>query len=299
MEEEKFGILIVDDEKTNLDVLSHILGEEYNVFIAKSGEGAISKAQSIRPDVILLDIVMPDMNGFEVIVRLKEAPETRDIPVMFITGLNSAENEERGIRLGAADYITKPFNAAVVKARVATQMTILRQVRLIEKIGMLDSTTSLPNRKFFDAKIEMEWQRAHRERIFLGLLLIDIDHFKQYNDKYGYLQGDAILQAVADVLMVSSGHSENCVARYEDDTFAILLPNAALSEVLCFSEQIRSAVESLRQPLLDSTNVSGITCSIGAVSVVPENDRRADDFLEKATQLLAAAKTNGRNRVCS
>lgn len=143
---EKFSILVVDDEKTNLDVLSFILKGEYTVLMAKSGEAALKRAAEHKPDLVLLDVIMPDMSGFDVLARLKEADETRAIPVILVTGLASAKDEEKGLALGAVDYIAKPFNNAIVKARVKTHLRIVKLTRALRRLGVTDDFADNANR---------------------------------------------------------------------------------------------------------------------------------------------------------
>ena len=156
----KPNVLIVDDEKTNLKILSDILKSEANVLIAKNGEQAISKAEQLVPTLILLDVVMPQMDGFDVIAALKSNERTHGIPVIFITGLSDVDNEERGFALGACDYIQKPFHATIVKARVKLHLQLARQRHLLEELANIDPLTSLANRRKFDQVLEHEWIAA-------------------------------------------------------------------------------------------------------------------------------------------
>jgi PleD family two-component response regulator len=156
-------ILIVDDEKINIMALARFLKPEYEIIVATDGVSAVETAKKHEPDIILLDILMPEMTGFEVLIQLKNAGETMNIPVIFITGLSNAADEEKGLLLGAVDYITKPFNQNIVKARISTHIKMTDYIRTIEKLCMLDTLTGLPNRRGFDSRIEAEWGRAFRE----------------------------------------------------------------------------------------------------------------------------------------
>ena len=213
-DEPSYSILVVDDDKSSIDVLNRILRPMYTVYVAKTGAMALRRAREDKPDLILLDIVMSDMSGFGVLSELKQSPETRAIPVICITGLNDAKDEEKAFFLGAADYITKPFNNAIVKARVKNQMDAIRHIRTIERLGLIDALTDLPNRRCFDNQIALEWSRATREGTPISLLMIDVDRFKHYNDTYGHPQGDVALQAVARVLAASLHRRTDLAARF-------------------------------------------------------------------------------------
>lgn len=160
-----FTILIVDDERSNIVVLSHILRPSYVVLAAKDGPTAIDIAKSKNPDLILLDIVMPGMSGFEVLAELKKNNLTMNIPVIFITGIDNNESEEKGLSLGAVDYITKPFHNSIVKLRVKTHQKIIEQMHTIERLGMIDALTNIPNRRSFDNQLSVEWNRGNEKPV--------------------------------------------------------------------------------------------------------------------------------------
>jgi diguanylate cyclase (GGDEF)-like protein len=295
----KYGILAVDDEKSNLLVLHQILSPEYAVFTAKSGEEALSRTASEKPDLILLDIIMPGMNGFETLKTFKEYPETRNIPVIIITGLDNADDEEKGFLLGAVDYITKPFKNAIVKARVKTHIQIVRQIRAIERMGMVDGLTDIPNRRCFDDRLAMEWRRAEREQKPVAFLMMDVDKFKTYNDTYGHPQGDALLRSIAKIFESAVKRPADLAARLGGEEFGVLLPDTGLEAAKEIAETIRSGVEAMRVPAGDGKTITTATISIGVVSLVPSKKITMEAFMSKADENLYAAKTNGRNRVCS
>ncbi|MDR3294367.1 MAG: diguanylate cyclase [Clostridiales Family XIII bacterium] len=293
----KHTILVVDDEKANLAVLNQILSPEYGVFTAKSGTTAIQIAEELRPDLVLLDIVLPDINGFDVLSQLKANPNTRTIPVIFITGLGSDSDEEKGLLLGAVDYIKKPFKHTIVKARVRTHMDIVQQVRAIERLGLTDSLTGLPNRRSFDDRVEMEWRRAIRERKTISLLMLDLDNFKSYNDTYGHPQGDILLKKVSGIFATVAKRPADLPARVGGEEFAILLPDTGLDSALSLAESVRADVESLRVPADDGNAATSMTISIGVISAAPIEDSPLKDFLSIADKNLYAAKKAGKNRV--
>jgi len=297
VENKEFTILIADDEKINLDVLGQILSPNYNLLIAKNGARALELAKLHSPDLILLDVLMPGMTGFEVISKLKETDATNKIPVIFITGLTSVEDEEKGFFLGAVDYITKPFNKVIVKARVNTHIRIVDQMRTIERIGLIDPLTKISNRRGFEYRLRTEWGRAFREQTPINVMILDVDKFKIYNDTYGHQQGDKALQAVAETFSQSLRRTIDFAARWGGEEFIGLLPNNDIDGIIDVAEQIRANIAALVIPTDDRADTK-VTASIGVNSVVPTADTSVTDFIAKADQALYRAKAEGRNRVC-
>ncbi len=296
-EEDRFNILIVDDDRVNLDILLHILKPDYGVKVAKSGRAALKVANGHPPDLILLDVLMPDMNGFEVLGELKESDRTRHIPVIFVTGLARVEDEERGFREGAVDYIVKPFNASIVQARVKTHLQIVKHLRTIERLGMIDALTDIPNRRAFDRQFPVLWRNALRSQSPLGLMILDADKFKNYNDTYGHLQGDVFLQNLAQCITRSLRRPLDLAARIGGEEFAVVVPGTDLEGARRVAESIRLAVEVLEIPCQRSDVVTKATVSIGVGVCIPETESRSEEFFARVDGLLYAAKQGGRNRV--
>jgi diguanylate cyclase (GGDEF)-like protein len=292
-----YGILIIDDEKSNLMVLNGILAPDYTVFSAKSGQEGLKRALTDQPDLILLDIVMPGMNGFEVLRTLKESEETRHIPVIIITGLDNEDDEERGFSLGAVDYIGKPFKNAIVRARVRTHIRIINQIRTIERMGLVDGLTDIPNRRCFDDRLALEWRRALREGRPLTFLMMDLDEFKAYNDTYGHPQGDLLLRTIAKILSAAAKRPADLAARLGGEEFGVLLPETGAKAAREVAERIRAAVEAARVPATGG-NLTQITVSVGVVSLVPSDKTSPEAFVAAADKNLYAAKESGRNRIC-
>ena len=294
----KNSILIVDDEKMNLQVLVHILSGEYTIYTAKDGRSAIEKAKQYLPDLILLDIIMPEMDGYEVLTALKAAEETREIPVIFITGLSSSEDEEKGLNYDAADYISKPFRPMIVNLRVRNQIRNVNQMRLIERLSMLDQLTGIPNRRSFDTRLNTEWRRAADSVSRISLIICDIDKFKNFNDTYGHLQGDAVLQTVAETLSKTLTRPQDFAARWGGEEFVALLPNTDMDAALEIAEQIRLNIENTPIRLEDGSSAK-VTLSLGVHTVTPAPGGSTDAFISQADSALYTAKESGRNRVCS
>jgi len=291
-------ILVVDDEKMNIMVLAHFLKPKYEIIVATDGISGLEAAEKHIPDLILLDIIMPDMSGFEVLIKLKDSAATMNIPVIFLTGLNNVADEEKGLSLGAVDYITKPFNQSIVKARIQTHLKMAEYVRTIEKLCMMDALTGLPNRRGFDTWIEAEWGRAHREKKPLGLIMFDIDNFKIYNDTYGHPQGDTLLQTIAEIVNKTLNRSSDIAVRWGGEEFCVLLPDTSMRGVLKVAEQIRMNIMDAIIPCMSGTNTS-VTVSLGANSKIPADNDIIVDYIAEVDKLLYKAKKNGKNMTCS
>ena len=293
----KNSVLIVDDENSNIMSLTHILSPYYVVYAAKNGRKAIEAAEKYLPDVILLDIIMPEMNGHAVIAALKKNEKTREIPVIFITGLSNTDDEEKGLALGAADYISKPFSSAVVLLRVKNQVKILNQFRIIEQISKIDQLTSIPNRRGFDIRMDMEWVRSIREKTLISILIMDVDKFKVYNDTYGHQQGDVVLQVVAKTVVQSLKRPGDFAARWGGEEFVVVLPNTDASGAMNIADKIRQNISDLVIPCVDGTETK-VTISIGVKTQSPWQNNSFDSFIAGADKALYNAKKTGRNKVC-
>lgn len=290
-------ILIVDDYPPNVFLLGEGLMEEHDVIVATSGAEALSLAASAkRPDLILLDILMPGMDGFEVCRRLKAEPWTRSIPVIFISAKDAIEDEARGLELGAVDYITRPFSIPIVRARVRTHVELKRHRDLLESLSMRDGLTGIGNRRAFDQHYDMLWRQAQRENTPLSVIMADMDKFKAFNDQYGHLAGDDCLRRVAGALASSLQRPMDRVARYGGEEFACILPDTAEPGAFVMAETLRAQVEALG--ITHEGSTAGLmTISLGVATCVPSQGERPDDLLGRADRALYAAKSASRNVV--
>jgi len=218
-------LLVVDDQPANIQVLYQILSSDYQVFMATSGAQALALCAARQPDLVLLDLIMPDMDGYQVCQRLKEDAVTRDIPVIFITAQTDESAEEMGFDLGAVDFISKPINPRIVKARVKTHLMLKAQSDLLRSWAYLDGLTGVHNRRFFDERVNAEMGRAIRNQTPLSLVMLDVDFFKRFNDHYGHQAGDDCLRRVAGTLKNSLMRGGDHVARYGGEEFVCLLPD--------------------------------------------------------------------------
>ncbi|SBS26098.1 Phytochrome-like protein cph2 [Marinomonas spartinae] len=291
-----FSVLVIDDEMINLQIISDILCDEVDIIMAKSGEQGVRKALEFSPDLILLDVIMPDMDGFDTMKKLSQDARTCDIPVIFITALNDIDNEEKGLLLGASDYIQKPIHASIIKARVALHLKLINQHRILERLSTIDPLTSLANRRKYEETIRSEWTLMEELNQTLSLAVIDIDNFKQYNDLYGHAAGDIVLQRVATVLANNFIKNRDLVARYGGEEFVAIMPNTLKEEALyrinkCISEVQDMAIACNKK----DKNI--VTISAGVASIAPTRDDRFEDLFAAADKALYMAKTSGKNQV--
>ena len=294
----KARILIVDDEKMNLKVLADLLKDEYVPVLATSGEKALQHAfGDFPPDLILLDVVMPQMGGHEVIKALKNNDKTNNIPVVFVTALNSIEDEEHGLKLGAVDYITKPFSPPIVKIRIRNHLRMVHQYRLLDQLAHLDGLTEIPNRRRFEEVFQKEWTRSTRNGIPFSLAMIDVDYFKQYNDHYGHAMGDLTLQRIAKALERSLKRPADLIARYGGEEFVMILPETDAAAAKVVAERARQKVVDLNIPHKYSQTADHISVSIGLATTTMNTKTLPQTFLMTADQNLYLAKQTGRNRI--
>jgi diguanylate cyclase (GGDEF)-like protein len=292
-------LLIVDDHPENILLLMDSIDEDCSVLVAKDGEKALEQARTHLPDLILLDVMMPGMDGFEVCARLKMDERTKGIPVIFITAMREECDEEKGLRLGAIDYIRKPINPSVTRVRIRNHLALRRKTVLLEEFALLDGLTEINNRRWFDEALTREWMRARRSGAPLSLAMLDIDHFKAYNDTYGHAQGDQCLIQVARVLRQGMKRHSDLVARYGGEEFVVLAPETPLDAALALVREMTDAVADLAIPHSTSPVADHVTITAGVASMVPTRKERAVQLVEEADEALYQAKALGRARVIS
>ncbi len=296
--ERKPRLLVVDDQPTNIQVLYRVFADDCQVFMATSGEQALHTAREEAPDVILLDVMMPDMDGYEVCRQLKQDSATRDIPILFVTAHHEAQEEARGLACGAVDFITKPIHPAVVRARVHTHLTLQRQTEVLKRLVFIDALTHAFNRRYFDERLAEEWGRAQRTGRPLGLILIDVDYFKQFNDVNGHQRGDDALRQVAQALKGTILRPSDVVCRYGGEEFACLLPDTDLDGALQVAQRMKLAVRDLAIGHPASAVAEVLTISAGVAVRTPTSRGDAAALLALADAQLYRAKAEGRARVC-
>jgi diguanylate cyclase (GGDEF)-like protein len=292
-------ILIADDQPTNIRVLYELFRDQCDVFMATSGAQTIQICRVESPDLILLDVVMDDIDGHEVCRRLKADPLTNAIPIMFVTSQNHEADEVIALGLGAVDFITKPINPVIVRARVRTHLTLKLQGDLLRASALLDGLTGVANRRKFDEDVQTDWRQCLRETAPLSLVLIDIDYFKLYNDRYGHQAGDNCLKLVAKALAETLRRPYDKLARYGGEEFGCLLPKTELAGASAIAERMQARVSELRVEHLGSDVDQVVTISLGVASMVPTPSITPELLLKAADQQLYEAKRTGRARVCA
>lgn len=290
-------ILVVDDAMENVQILHQALRDEHEVLFALSGEKAIDVALAQQPDLILLDAVMPGMDGYAVCAALEASPRLQDIPVIFVTALSQPEDETRALEAGAVDFISKPFNVAVVRARVRSQLTIKRQADAMRELSLTDGLTGVANRRHFNDRLESEWRRCARANLPLSLIMIDIDHFKLYNDRYGHQAGDLCLQQVSAAMKRCAARPQDLLARYGGEEFILLLPQEGPEGAEVVAQRIQDEVRKLAVAHEASSTAPIVTVSMGLATAMPPLERQdANALIRSADAKLYQAKQGGRNR---
>lgn len=292
---EQSTILIVDDMTTNILILSDLLKDDYSIKVAKTGAKAIEIANTQDIDLILLDIEMPELNGYEVCKILKESQKTKNIPIIFVTAKNSEADEEVGLNLGAIDYITKPFSKTIVKLRIKNHIKLKEKTDLLEQLSMYDGLTNIKNRRFFDEIFEKTFNDVKREKTNLALMMIDIDYFKPYNDNYGHGKGDEALKDVAYALNKALCRPNDLVARYGGEEFVALLKNIDNAGLISVAENIIKTINDLKIEHNFSKISNILTISIGIAHFDALKDISKLEILIKADETLYNVKNSGRN----
>ena len=296
MEFKKPTILVVDDMTTTLLLIHDLLKDTYEVKIAKSGTKALEILNAPNDiDLILLDVELPDINGYEVCKILKNNDQTKKIPIIFVTARNSEADEEYGLNLGAIDYITKPFNKTITKLRLKNYLDLKIKNDMLEKLSMYDGLTNIRNRRFFDETFEKTFNEIKRDKKSLAVLMIDIDFFKPYNDNYGHGQGDETLRKVAKALEKTIKRASDFVARYGGEEFVILLKNIDKTGLQTVAKNLLEAIRELKITHEYSKVEDFVTVSIGVSYCSCPDEITKTELLLKADEALYNVKNSGRN----
>jgi diguanylate cyclase (GGDEF)-like protein len=285
-------VLVIDDSP-DLHALIRVrlAKEQLTVLSANDPVSGIAAARTCDPDLILLDVDMPGRDGFSVCAELKSHSETRDVPIIFLSGASSTSDKIRGLDLGAVDYIAKPFDAAELRARVRATLRTRELMMLLSKKAMIDGLTGLWNRRYLDAQMVVEHSASRRSGEPLACIMADVDHFKSINDQYGHGFGDEVLRRIGEVLTEHS-RPHDIVCRYGGEEFAILLPGTSSQVATVVAERLRATVESLLFFYCDRP--VKVTCSFGVAHL---REKVPPTILELADEALYEAKHSGRNKV--
>ncbi len=298
-------ILIVDDEQfIRMQLLLALEREGYQIIEAENGTKALKLFEQLHPDLVLLDAIMPDMDGFECCTRLQSLKFGSCTPVLMITGLDDQESVDRAFEVGAVDFVTKPIHWPVLRQRVKfliEQSQLQKQLELahheLQQLVAIDQLTQVYNRRRFEEYLTQEWQRLAREKLPISLILGDIDYFKLYNDTYGHQLGDRCLQEVAQCINNSIKRPADVVARYGGEEFAVILPNTDMEGAVILAEIIGSAIRKLEIPHSSSPVSSCVTISTGVATLIPEPNSDFHEIIILADKALYQAKIAGRDRV--
>lgn len=298
-------VLIVDDDPALVQLMGKMLGGLAAMRVARSGEAALKQVQRETPDLILMDAEMPGMSGFEACVAIKAQPEFEDVPVLFVTGHHELDLEVRGFAVGGADFIHKPVSEAVLRARVSTHLRLKRATDELRRLALTDALTGVPNRRSFDAMLATEWGRAARDGQPLSALMVDVDRFKQFNDRYGHPAGDLCLRAVGAALETVMRRPADRIARFGGEEFAAILPNTTMEGACLVGERLVAAVQGLRIPHEHGVVDGVVSVSVGIASSFDNpsavgaaaHDDSGSALMQRADQALYMAKMHGRARV--
>jgi diguanylate cyclase (GGDEF)-like protein len=315
----QWTILIVDDDVTNLKVaMEPLKAEGIETLTARDGASGISRAELTRPDLILLDVQMPGIDGFETCRRLKANPATRDIPIIFMTALSNIEDKLRGFAAGGVDYVPKPFQVEELLARVNTHLLLYRLQRdlqaeiherkqaeaalrranqELQRLAVLDGLTQIANRRRFDQYLAAQWEQAPPQLV--SLLLCDVDFFKRFNDGYGHPAGDRCLQLVAQAISRAVGRAQDLVARYGGEEFAVILPDTDPEGAMQVALSVQREIAALKLAHVHSEVKPYVTLSIGVATIAPGLGALPSSLVDAADAALYQAKQEGRNRIAS
>lgn len=290
-------VLIIDDSPDVHRLLkARLRVEDLDVHAADNGAVGLEEARKLNPALILLDLDMPVMDGYEVLRALKDDQATQNIPVIILSGLQNSQDKVTAFDLGAADYITKPFDIAEVKVRVRSALRMQRLIQMLSQRAQIDGLSGLWNRRYFDSRWSEEVSRSQRHSRPLSVAILDLDNFKSINDSFGHPAGDAAIQATAKMIMAEIRQSD-VACRYGGEEFVLVLTDTGPVDATVLCERIRSSIEESSWPMHPDRK---ITISIGVAGSNAACDATPDAWLHAADQNLYTAKRSGRNRtVCT
>lgn len=295
----KQKILIIDDDPVTVLLLNELLGSDHELHFAADGKKAFEIAIAEDVDLILLDIMLPDTDGYTICRSFKKNSQTTSIPVIFISSKVETDDEVRGLEAGAVDYITKPISAPKILARIKTHLELKRYRDLLEDLSNIDGLTGIANRRRFDAVLAHEWSRAIRSRKQLSLIIIDIDYFKEYNDLYGHSAGDTCIKKIALALRRGLLRTTDLAARFGGDEFACILPETDATGAANVARMLHQAVERLQIRHVHQAGGGVVTASMGIATAQPTTGTQVLELIEAADTCLYDAKHEGRDQTRS
>ncbi len=294
---DKPTILIIDDKKINLDIVVGLLGTTYNVTVALNATKAFQIVEKKAIDLILLDILMPDIDGFGICNLLKSKVDTKDIPIIFITAKTDEDSIEKAYEIGGIDYVTKPFKPKELLAKIKRELKLQTLQKELTLLASTDPMTKLYNRRYFSKISEHIFDLAQRNNQKTSVIMIDIDKFKNINDTYGHKVGDNVIINLANKL-ISNQRKSDVICRFGGEEFVILLPNTPLQGAKNVALKIKNDVENSKVTT-DTNQTVKYTISLGLSQINIEDTRGIESALTRADNALYEAKISGRNRVCT
>lgn len=290
-------ILIIDDAPLILEWLTQLLTDQADVFVSGGGELGIAMALQIRPNLILCDVVMPNLNGLAVCERLQSDPLTRTIPVVCMSVVSGPGDEVAAFNAGAADFIKKPLVPEIVEARVRHLLQWQREAATLRQMVNIDGLTGVFNRRYFDERLAEEWKRQRRNGGWLTVAMVDIDKFKDFNDHFGHLEGDDCLIKVAQCLAKMVRRPADLFARYGGEEFVFILPHVSPDDGKVFGQKVCDTVRAMGCPHAPALR-KDLTVSVGLASTLPQDPDTCHKLLARADKALYQAKASGRDRHC-
>lgn len=292
-------LLVVDDDPVTVTLLRSILQSKADIVAAANPAEALELCRAVQPDLVLLDIALGSESGFDLCHEMQLRQECSAKPVIFISASVNEADEERAFELGAVDFIRKPISPYIAESRVLTHLALQLQAVLLKQLAHSDGLTGVRNRRIFDQELEREWRECMRDGTPLSLVMIDIDHFKKFNDNYGHLEGDACLRRVAAAIQATLSRPADCVARYGGEEFACILPDTGFEGALAVAENIRAGIAALGIAHRDgATARHTVSASLGVATCFPDSRQDRLALLAEADHQLYRAKELGRDRVC-
>ena len=286
-------ILVVDDQPINIQAVYNILSSEYTVLAATSAAAAIEVCKENLPDIILLDVLMPEMSGLELCDLLKQDTITRDIPIIFVTSFNQQHEEDECWARGGVDFIMKPVNPMTLKNRVKAHLTLKAQKDILHNLVYVDGLTKVFNRRYLDVHLDILKNGAKRLKSDFSFLMIDIDHFKAFNDQHGHIEGDKTLMRVASTIKEALKRPSDFVARFGGEEFSVVLPDTGINGAVEVAERIRKIISEMH--IVDDKECGlPVAVSIGVASVFTSS---GDNIVDITDKNLYQAKKLGRNQV--
>lgn len=289
-------ILIIETNEKNAASLENLLSASYSVSILNSGANAYKEVRTRKPDLVLMNLDLADCNGLELLSSLRTSTKTRNTFVTIITDNPSIDYEIQAFQLGILGYIRRPFDPEVLSAQISASMLLVQRFRTLEHLATIDPLTELPNRRAFNKTLTTEWGRSHRYGQWISLLIIDIDNFKSYNDRYGHTQGDLILQEVSRVFKSCINRSADSLFRMGGEEFAVVLPATDVNGAVEMAEHIRAVIAGHTIALGDNQSTN-VTVSIGVSATIATVDRDMSLLMTQADQLMYQSKNTGKNKV--